>query len=181
MAQAERFFRAMGCSRFFMDRSDYPERYWEYCALRISPEIEEEWTLREVELLLRMTVDPPAPTDHDRISDLLRMMEGARFPGLLDDALACCKAVGERLGPFESLIMAESLIGRRQLGVGSGLIETCRNAHRLDLATSFALLARRLLDERVLPWVNPGRLERRLEALARLEATQRFCGIWFDG
>lgn len=57
IAQAERFFRAMGCSRFFMDRSDYPERYW----------------------------------------------------------------------------------------------------------------------------VNPGMQERRLEALARLEATQRFCGIWFDG
>lgn len=181
IAQAERFFRAMGCSRFFMDRSDYPERYREYCALRISPEIEVEWTLREVELLLRMTVDPPAPTDLDRISDLLRLMEGGRFPALLDEALACAKAVGERLRPFDSLIMAESLIGRRELGLGSGLIETCRNAHRLDLATSFALLARRLLDERVLPWVNPGMQERRLEALARLEATQRFCGIRVSG
>lgn len=181
IAQAERFFRAMGCSRFNMDRSEYPERHSEYVALRIPPEVEHEWTLREARFLLQMTTDPPARTDYCRISDLLRLMEGGRFPGLLDEALACATAVGERLGPFDSLIMAESLIGRCRLGLGSGLIETCRNAHRLDLATSFALLARRLLDERVLPWANPGMQERRLEALARLEATQRFCGIWFDG
>ncbi len=60
-------------------------------------------------------------------------------------------------------------------------ITSIAQAERFFRASSFALLARRLLDERVLPWVNPGMQERRLEALARLEATQRFCGILFSG
>jgi len=180
IAQAERFFRAMGCSRFNMDRSEYPERYFEYVALRIAPEVEDEWTLREVRLLLQMTTDPPAPTDYYRMSFLLWLMGGRSFPGLLDDVLVCAKTVGERLGHSESLRMAEGIIGRGQLGLGSGLIETCRSARRLDLATSFALLARHLLDERV-PWLNPETEEHRLKAVTRLEATQRFCGIWFDG
>lgn len=180
IAQAERYFRAMGCDRFNMDRCEYPERYREYVALRIPSEVEYEWTLREARLLLQMRTDPPAPTDYYRISELLRLMEGRRFPGLLDDVLVCAKTVGERLGHSESLRMAKRIIGNGGLGCGSGLIETCRNVRRLDLATSFALLARQLLDERV-PWVNPAVEECRLEALARLEATQRFCGIWFDG
>jgi len=170
----------MGCSGFNMDRCEYPERYSEYVALRIPPEVEYEWTLREARFLLQMTTDPPAPTDYYRVSFLLWLMGGRRFPGLLDDMLVCAKTVGERLGHSESLRMAEDIIGRGWLGCGSGLIETCRSARRLDLATSFALMARHLLDERV-PWVNPAVEERRLEALARLEATQRFCGIWFDG
>ncbi len=105
---------------------------------------------------------------------------GGRFPGLLDDVLVCAKTVEERLGHSESLTMAEDIIGTGRLGCGSGLIETCRSARRLDLAASFALLARHLLDQRV-PWVNPAIEESRMAALARLEATQRFCGIWFDG
>jgi hypothetical protein len=37
-------------------------------------------------------------------------------------------------------------------------------------------LAGWMLDQRV-PWLNPESEERRLEAVTRLEATQRFCGI----
>lgn len=41
---------------------------------------------------------------------------------------------------------------------------------------AFARLARTLLEERI-PWVNPEIERDRLEALARLEMVQEFCGI----
>ena len=201
LPEAKRYFQAMGCASFHMAR-EYPERYDEYRALGISKATETEWASEDIlskfrELENSEGTVKPLWAAHSSLADLVLAW---RFDHYLERLLKATLTIEDRLGQFDRLLMAETIVGRQRLNYRSGLIFRSQDFGRVDLARGFSDAARRFVDAQFTmtkkqAWNGellqsgvpqsviarmPDLDQRRQQLLEKLTETESLCGIHSD-
>lgn len=175
IAEAKRFFQAMGCSSFHMAR-EYPEHYDQYRALGISKDTEAEWTVEVITAAIeQLKGGGTDPTElwviHSRLADLIA---GRRFNSFLADVLEASNAIENLLPQKDRLLVAETIVGRQAIRYRSGLIFQSYDSTHTELAKAFSDLARRLAAT---PFKSVELEARRLKLLSTLAETETVCGV----
>lgn len=147
LPEARRYFQAMGCSSFHMSR-EYPERYHEYCVLKISPAIEAEWASEDVANKLSQLESEETQTDelwsiHWRLAQIAGDWELENY---LDRLLEVTIALEPRLSKFDKLLVAETIVGRPHRKYPRGLIFQSSDSGRPATARGFADIARQFVS-----------------------------------
>src|SRR5688572_20307691 len=120
MVSAHRYFLDFGCSHFHMSR-DYPERYEEYCALRVSRAVEVAWRRSafddECEKLLTGHYLPEEQwAQHSAIARLAKDLGEVEATRKLVEVTRRMAPTVPRSTRF---LVAETLVGRSRSHIGS--------------------------------------------------------------
>jgi hypothetical protein len=179
LEDAERYFKAMGCSHFHMSR-EYPARYSEYQFLQVNKRTEAEWIEEEiwaaVDLLGKATTEwSDLWAIHTRLTDLV-VRNG--FEGFLECVLAATSKIEARLPQFDKLLVAETIVGRQKPEYRPGLIFRCHDSARQDQAHGYYRLGRRLVNK---VFQSQEHEQRRQDLLAALAVTATCCNLQTEG
>jgi hypothetical protein len=144
LEQARRYFIAMGCKHFHLDRGNVARRE-EYYELNISPELEQQWREEEID---RQFNQFPFDTHKElgmsfsRLSDLIREFKTSDLElllFLLDDILDDI--------PFMHIsLILDSIIGSNATVTHGGLIEAAYFSDQIELAKEFIARSKFLLE-----------------------------------
>lgn len=147
LEDAKAYFQAMGCSHFHMSR-EYPEMYDEYRSMSIDKSMEREWTRESLAALYDQIIDLNSDkTDlwwmHSRMADLTQILQTTEAIEILHSTTL---HIIDRLQPQSSLLVAETIIGRQQIGRRGGMIFLAYNLGLNNTARDFAFIALKLID-----------------------------------
>jgi len=139
--QAKSFFRAMGCSHFHMDR-EYPNRAKEYYRLRISKQMEKEWTQEKFDehyaKIMKNSDVNSLWILHSAMEDLLTSIKSQ---SALVKMLEVTKFISDKVPLEDRVIVAETINGRTVRSARQGLIYLAYDWNNIPVAKEFADLS----------------------------------------
>jgi hypothetical protein len=141
LEQAEEFFKSMGCSSFHMSR-EYPERYGEYKNLKISKEIEQQWTIDEFNRYYAKIMETTNNEDlwnyHSRMYDLFVNVKTEKNLIKMRDIT---KDILPKVPNEHKVLVAETINGRTAKEARSGLIFLSYDMNNKAIAKEFVDLS----------------------------------------
>jgi hypothetical protein len=172
LLRRKRIFREMGCSHFHMSR-EYPRRYEEYRALRISADTEAAWRQAAFDSQLDELMHGDGPASdlwarHARLADLAGAI---RQRDCLRRFFVATQQMVSLIPSASRILVAETLVGRHRNG--HDVDSMIRLAHALgdvELARDIANLVPLFCDASDAPIGGPSIRERKGAVLARLQA-----------
>lgn len=139
--QAKEFFRAMGCSHFHMDR-EYPDRAKEYYRLRISKQMEKEWTQEQFD---EYYADIMGSADVNSLwvlhSSMEQLLTSLRSQAALMKMLEVTQFMRDKVPLADRIIVAETITGRTVRSARQGLIYLAYDWNNIPAAKAFVELA----------------------------------------
>lgn len=171
LQSAEAYFRAMGCSHFFMSR-EYPDRYDEYRRLGVSKATETAWTRAVCDETLDGILGWGSAEreklwwQHSYAAELAAELRDLAVVRKLREAT---EHMIPLVPPSTRILVAETLVGRGGTGRDpDGPILLARKLGDLPLARALAGLVPRFCDAPTAPTGGPPIAERRAKVLSRL-------------
>lgn len=139
--QAKEFFRAMGCSHFHMDR-EYPNRAREYSRLRVSKQIEKQWTQEQFdEYCARIMENTDVNSLRMLHSSMERLLLSLKSQTALLKMLEVTQFIRERVPLEDRIIVAETINGRTVRSARQGLIYLAYDWNNIPIAKAFVELS----------------------------------------
>lgn len=139
--QAKEYFKFMGCSHFHMAR-EYPQRYEEYKRLNIAQQIEIEWIEERLEeyclQIMDKRVDTPLWSIHSSIAELIERLRTERA---LIKMLMVTQFIRNLVPPKDRVIISETINGRNDRRIRSGLIYLAYDMNNMSIAKDFVELS----------------------------------------
>lgn len=139
--QAKEFFRAMGCSHFHMDR-EHQDRAKEYSCLRISNQMEKEWTQEEFDAYY---VNIMANADANSLwtwhLSMEQLLTSLRSQANLMKMLEVTQFMRDKVPLADRIIVAETILGRTVRSARQGLIYLAYDWKNIPAAKAFVELA----------------------------------------
>ncbi|HOJ78944.1 MAG TPA: tetratricopeptide repeat protein [Bacillota bacterium] len=142
--QAKRYFIAMGCSHFHLDRENFQRRD-EYYALKISADLEAEWRKEEVtRRLAEFPFDEPEKIGHSYhgLKDMIE--DNADY---LEQLLIIAERFYDILPLSQIQLVLSVIIGNNGTPTHGGLIEKAAKIGCFDLAHQFVSYAKKLIKK----------------------------------
>ena len=142
LEDARRFFQEMGCSHFHMSR-EYPEKYEQYRALSIPEQIESKWREESIYQTMNQLLDSATPKGdlwvmHSQVAELAEVQKST---DTLIAAWEATKSIFHRLSPKDGLLVAETIIGRKEIRYQDGLIFLAAKLNHKDIAAELVAIS----------------------------------------
>ncbi|WP_269242523.1 MULTISPECIES: hypothetical protein [Flavobacterium] len=144
LEQAKRYFISMGCSGFHMMREN-PQRFDEYKALDIDPNIESEWIKEEFENKIEYFNTNPTNEYGHLLRSLDSMIEPKEF--YLEKLLELVIKIKDRIPLDQIEYVLSTIIGNNGTKSKGGLIQKSYDLKRPDLANKFYAQTKLLLKK----------------------------------
>lgn len=144
--QAKRYFISMGCSGFHMMREN-PQRFNEYKALDIDPNIESEWIKEEFEKKIENFNTNPTNEYGHLLRSLDSMIERKEF--YLEKLLELVMKIQDRIPLDQIEYVLSTIIGNNGTKSKGGLIQKSYDLKRPDLANKFYVQIKLFLKKAV--------------------------------
>ena len=139
--QAKIYFMDMGCSHFHMAR-EYPQRYEEYTKMNISKEQETEWGMEQFNEYYTDIMEDKCDTSlwivHSRMYDLIN---NSKTDFVLDKVLEATEHIRDKVPFKERIIVSETINGRGERQVRTGLIYLSYDLNYIAVAKNFMELS----------------------------------------
>ena len=152
--EAKEFFISMGCSGFHMAR-EYPDKYTQYNALKISTSLEQEWTAESFSEIYDKVLNGQYSESlwswHSTCEKYMHILKSADYYYKmlsLTQFAASKEAAGNRV------VIAETINGRRDRKFRDGLIYGSYDCGMPEAAKAFAQTALWLADNDSCPVPN---------------------------
>lgn len=142
LAEAEYFYRQMGCTHFHMSREE-PSKYDQYKSLNITEEQERRWRCDEVAELIEL-LSRQKPPQWNTLDSLLSVAE--RTEETLADVAFAAEKYATALAPLGKVIIAETILGCRN-PLNSGTAKIARLKCDSDTANRLKKLGFMLLKQ----------------------------------
>ncbi|MDF2805003.1 MAG: hypothetical protein K0S61_4908 [Anaerocolumna sp.] len=145
LKEAKEFFVMMDCSSFVMARENLP-KYNQYKLLNISREIENIWREEKLEYHYNMITNSwneDMVLHYDKMVDLVTNIKTLKSLNLIKKAT---EIMINKLTIIEKIIVSETILGRLDLDVRSGLIFLSYDLGYRNLAEFFICTVKVLLD-----------------------------------
>jgi len=173
---AKVFFQAARCNRYFMEFAS-DERLAEYGAFNISRSTEREWAVefvRDLATQLESGTIGHSELYWSKYSDLEEVILGWRFDHFLPLLLTATNSIAPRLSPLGRIVVAETILGRRDIQYRPGAIFRCADCGQRETAIELANVVHNLAST---PF-EPTELEkRRIKAIQRLVRIREMCNL----
>ncbi len=144
--EAEIYFKSMGCMHFHMLR-EYPQRYDEYKLLNISKQQEIQWTLESFndyyDAVMMEKRDTVLWVIHSNMANLTVQLRSEK---VLLKMLEATQFIRDKIYEKEKVIVSETINGRAQRKLRSGLIYLSYDLNNIPAAKSFAEVSLYLSD-----------------------------------
>lgn len=163
LVEAEIFFKGFKCSQFSMARENL-EQYEKYKALKIPKETEKEWRGDEFFKHLNI-VEANIESNGElfevwyNINNMCELVEDIKDINLIKLIYKLIVDLFERLSINNRIIIAETIIGRKNISCRSGLIFLSYDLNDKELSNSFFQLSLKLLDVKAMNDEDSERLE----------------------
>jgi hypothetical protein len=147
LLDAQKAYKGFGCSHYFMCRED-PDLYARYRALGVSREQEIQWSEEALQEDIEGLMDPATPADRlwSMHSNATRLAENVNSIGALRSLYLTSQAILESVPENDSILCAESILARNDVGCRSGPVFMSSAMGEPALASAFLDLARKFAN-----------------------------------